>query len=76
MDIDKEEKPFFDMIGAVDGVIFYIENQKVAIYEYESAKKLEEVTKDNALIKDWNSNGKFLLETDNQKAIEIFNSVE
>lgn len=51
-----EEKPFFDMIGAVD--------------------VLKKAKEENSLIKDWVSNGKFLLETKNETAINVFNSVK
>lgn len=74
--VDAKEKPVFAMIGAKDGVIFYMDEEKTVIYEYSSEKELKKNKEDNSLIKDWPSNGRFLLETKNQKAIEIFNSVK
>ncbi|EPR12209.1 hypothetical protein [Ruminiclostridium papyrosolvens] len=74
--VDAKEKPVFAMIGAKDGVIFYMDNEKTAIYEYSSEKELKKNKEDNNLIKDWPSNGRFLLETKNQKAIDIFNGVK
>ncbi len=76
-EVDLAEKPIFQMIGAKDGVIFYMDDKKVAIYEYEDAKALESAQKDNSgVVQEWPVNGKFLLESSNEKAIEIFNRVE
>jgi thioredoxin-related protein len=70
--IDFNEKPYYDMIGAKDGVIFYMDNSKVAIYQYESKKDLENAKKEYDYIKEWESNGKFLIETSNPEALKIF----
>lgn len=69
--VDKNEKPFFSIIGAKDSVIFYIDNEKVAIYEYEKESNL----KDSGFSFD-SVNGRFGLESKNTKAIEIFNSTK
>ncbi|MBB6670282.1 hypothetical protein [Cohnella nanjingensis] len=75
--VDSNEKPMFQLIGAKDGVIFDIDGQKVAIYEYDSAKSLKKARADAKIIKDdWPVNGKFLLESSNSKAKEIFNGVK
>lgn len=76
IEVDKNEKPLFEMIKANDGVIFYYDNSPVKIYEFESEKKLDKAKKENDVIKDFVSNGKFLLETKKQEAVEIFNSVK
>lgn len=76
IEVDPEEKPVYNMINAKDGVIFRIDRDKVAIYEYASAKDLDKNKKDNDLIKDWPSRGQFLLESDNGTAKEIFESVK
>lgn len=70
--VDTSEKPYYDMIGAVDGVMFYIDNKPVKIYEY----------KNEAVLSKWKDtldslpavvNGRFALETSNEDAINIFN---
>ncbi len=74
--VDEDNKPFFLMIGAADGVTFE-SNEKIVIYEYNSEKDLEKAKEDyKAVIKDWTSNGRFLLEAYNQDAVDIFNSVK
>lgn len=76
--VDVSEKPLFTLIGAKDGVIFYINQQKVAIYEYESKKQLNEVISQLPLpdIATWQTNGNFLLETQNELAAKIFNKTK
>ena len=69
--LKNEDIPLYKLIGAKKGVIFYMYGQKVAIYEFETEKAL----KGKTLISKWPSNGKFALETSNEEAITIFNSV-
>lgn len=76
VEVDKNEKPVFGVIGAIDGVIFYLENSKVAIYEYETEKTLNAAKSEFDLMKNWPSSGKYLLETKNESAMNIFKSVE
>lgn len=72
----EENKPIYSMIGAKDGVIFYNEGQVIKIYEFDSEKAIKEAEKTMPVVKEWQRNGLFLLETSNEKAIEIFNSVK
>ena len=69
--LKNEDVPLYKLIGAKNGMIFYMYGQKVAIYEFETEKAL----KGKTLISNWPSNGKFALETSNEEAIAIFNSV-
>lgn len=75
IEVDKENEPFYSMIGASNGITFTYKD-KAVIYEYGSEKDLEKAKKDNEFAKDWVSNGRFLLETNNEDIIEIFNSVK
>ena len=64
------------MIGASDGVIFYIDNKVVKIYEYKDIKALSDTQKQyGELMETWTTNGKFILETSSEKATEIFAGV-
>lgn len=76
IEVNKEEKPLFQMIGAKDGVIFYIDSSPVKIYEYESIKDLDTKKKDFSLIEKMHQNKQFVLESKNEKAIEIFNKIK
>lgn len=77
IEVDPAEKPIFQMIEAKDGVIFYVDKQKVAIYEYASNKDAKKAKSDAGdMMKDWHISGSFLLETSNEKAIQIFESVK
>lgn len=76
VEVDAGEKPAFDMIGASDGVIFYIDNKVVKIYEYKDIKALSDTQKQyGELMETWTTNGKFILETSSEKATEIFAGV-
>lgn len=76
IEVDKENKPLFLLIDAVDGVMIELEDGKVKIYEYKSEKELEQAQKDyEEMMKDWPANGKFLLESYSEKGTEIFNGI-
>ena len=70
--LEGEDVPFYQLIGASDGTMFYIDKNAVKIYEYESAKKLEDAKGEFTVIAEFISNGKFLLETSSPEAITIF----
>lgn len=72
----QEEKPMFSMIKAKDGVMIYLDNSAVKIYEYSSESEIESAKKEYAVMKDWPSKGKFVLEATKQEAKDIFEKVE
>lgn len=75
--IDKENKPQFQMIDALDGLMFYLGDSPVKIYEYESSAKAKKAAeKYNSIMEGWPIKGKFVLESIDDKSKEIFNSVE
>ena len=74
--VDTNEKQEFSVISATDGVIFYMNSNPVKIYEYASKKELDKAEKDFDLMKDWPVSGLFVLETNEDKAKEIFKSVK
>ncbi|MGG1878134.1 hypothetical protein ABDI30_11275 [Paenibacillus cisolokensis] len=76
IEVDPEEKPMLTTPNEKDGVIFYIDNQKVAIYEYKSKKDADKAVSEFELMKDWPQKGAFLLETRNEQAVQIFESVK
>lgn len=76
IEVNVDEKPMFSLIQAKDGVIFYIDNQPVKIYEYATEKDIDKGIEALPVVADWNKNGRFVLETSNEKAIEIFNNVK
>lgn len=77
IEIDRAEKPIFEMIEARDGIIFKMDGNKVAIYEYDSTKALNDAKEKYDLMMDGNlDNGRFSLETNNEQAKEIFTSIE
>ena len=71
IEVDIEEKPLYEMIGAIDGVIFYIDRYPVKIYVYESSELLTESGFEFDAV-----NGRFGLESSLEKAQEIWASIE
>lgn len=77
IEVDTTKKPMFQMVQAKDGVIFSIDKQKVALYEYSSEKEASKAKEENAeIMKDWPQKGALILESSNDQALQIFNSVE
>lgn len=74
--VDPEEKQAFGMIDAIDGVIFYNNNNPVKIYEYASEDAMTAAAEYFPTLNEWDKNGLFVLETSDDEAKEIFNSVE
>ena len=70
------EKPIFSMVKAKDGVMLYLDNQPVKIYEYDNVKAIKDGEKALPLVAEWKRNDRFVLETSNEKAIEVFNSLK
>jgi hypothetical protein len=75
-EIDSNEKPMFSLIGAKDGVIFYVENQPVKVYEFDSEKAIETAEESLPAMKDWERNGLFVLETSHNESKKIFKNVK
>ena len=65
----------YQMVGAQNGTLFYNGSKVVKIYEYEDEKALQEAVKEYTMMADWPQNGKFILETSDEQAIEIFMAV-
>jgi len=76
IEVNPEEKPFFQMINASDGVIFYIDGKVVKIYEFASEKDYKKGLESVPAIKDWPKIGNVVLETSNERAVEIFSALE
>jgi len=74
--VELKDKPLYQMVGASDGVMFEIEGSVVKIYEFKSEEDYQEQKEKYDLIKDMPVKGRFVLDTNNSKAIEIFNKIE
>lgn len=73
---DSKEKPMFSIIGAKDGVIFYNDDQPVKIYEFDSTEAIKKAEESMPIVKDWEQNGLFLLETTHEESKEIFKTIK
>lgn len=74
--IDRTEKPFYESIGASDGVIFYIDNSPVKLYEYSSEKAFKKAMNEYGdIIKDFPRINLTFLDTNSEDAKNIFISI-
>jgi len=64
--------PLYQMIGASNGSMFYIDGSKVAIYQYKDAEDLKAVKNEYVFMEKWPANGKYLLETNVTEINELF----
>lgn len=76
IEVDSKEKPLYDLIGAKDGIIFYNDGNPVNIYEFENEKAISKAEEVLPVVKDWERNGLFVLETSHTPSKEIFKGVE
>ncbi|MCR8656861.1 hypothetical protein [Paenibacillus endoradicis] len=73
--VDAEEKPMFRLINAMDGVVFYMDNSPVKIYEFNSEADLKKALAEFKFT-EWPTNGKFAIETKDEEAIRIFKQIK
>lgn len=73
---DSEEKPYFEMIGAEDGWIGYInETQPVKVYRFADEKAYKDASESLATMKEWPRVGNFVLECNDPTVQEAFNKL-
>ena len=71
----EKETPSYEAIFAKNGVIFYIGDEPVKIYEFENEEMFEAGSEALAGLRDMPRKGLLVLETANERAIEIFNEL-
>ena len=77
MAMEEVTEPAFSAIGATAGTMFTEGGETVKVYMYESEEALEKAKKDFAsTVKNFEQNGRFLLETTSDKAKEAFKGVK
>jgi len=75
-EMDKPGEPVYTLIGAIGGTVFYVDGDKVAIYMYKDAAAIKSAVKNYPLIEGWPENGKFILESSNNRAIDFFMAIK
>ncbi|MBY9078309.1 hypothetical protein KIH86_17635 [Paenibacillus sp. HN-1] len=75
--VDINKKPQYAAIKAKDGIMFNLGLSSVKIYEYKSSDDLKKAMDKYGDIFEGDSiKGRFLLETNNERAKEIFKSIK
>lgn len=71
----EENKPIFSMIGAKDGEMFYLDNDPVKLYIFESEKKYKEALSEYPILGNMPKKDLVVIDTNSSKALEIFDSL-
>ncbi len=74
--VDPEKKIEFATVYAKDGMLLYMDEKPVKIYEFASKQDFDKAKKEFKFVADWQVKGLFALETANDKAKEIFKNVK
>lgn len=75
INVNLEEKPYFSMIGAKDGEMFYLDNSPVKLYEFKDKKSYKQALKNFSTLENMPQKGLVVIDTNSSKALEIFNSL-
>lgn len=75
-DINEDKRPLYELVNARDGAIFYFENELVRIYEFEDEEAYEKGVKDLTILGTFPKRELLVIETQSEKAIEIFETFE
>lgn len=74
-EVKLEDKPYYSMIGAEDGEMFYLDGAVVKLYEFKDENAYKKGTETFSQLKDFPKKGLVVLDTNSDKAKEIFNSL-
>lgn len=69
----EEDKPFYSMIDAKDGIMLNLDNKPVKLFLYESESKYSAALQKYSILKKMPKKGLVVLDSSYEKAIEIFN---
>ena len=77
-DTSDRQTPFFQMIGANDGMQFIIDGQFHTIYSFAGTSELEQAFADHPFMETqgWITNGRFVIETNSTEIGEFFRTIE
>jgi len=77
-DTSNRQTPFFQMIGANDGIQFIIDNEFHSIYSFSSESALIEAFENHPFMatQGWVTNGRFVIETNVNEVREFFLNIE
>jgi len=75
-DINEDQRPLYELVNARDGAIFYLDNDLVRIYEFEDEKAYEKGVEDLTILGTFPKRELLVIETQSEKAIEIFQTAE
>jgi len=75
-DINEDQRPLYELVNAKDGAIFYLDNDLVRIYEFENEAAYEKGVEELTILGTFPKRELLVIETQSERAIEIFQTVE
>jgi len=75
-EVTDKDIPAFQMIQAVDGVIFYIDGSPVKIYQYADEDAYKKAVEGFPMLEDMTKNGLFVAESSSQELLEFFSTIK
>jgi len=69
----EDEKPFYSMIDAQDGIMLYLDDKPVKLFLYKSEAQYDAAFEKYSVLKKMPRKGLIVLDSSYEKAIEIFN---
>ena len=76
-EVEMSDKPMYQLIYAKDAVMFYIGDDVVKIYEYDTKENMEKISKEeDTVFSNMCVNGRFCMETTNDEYKSIFENYE
>ena len=76
VDVSEKQKPYYQMIGAKDGVMFYMGGDVVKIYEFASEADYQKGIKILKAMKKYPKKDLVVLDTDSKGAKEVFKKIK
>ena len=68
-------KPYFSMIGAKDGEMFYLNDEPVKLYIFESQQAYEKALNEFSILENMPKKDLVIIDTNSSQALDIFNSL-
>jgi hypothetical protein len=76
VEVSEKQKPYYQMVGAKDGVMFYMGGYVVKLYEFASEADYQKGLKILKAMKKYPKKDLVVLDTDSKGAKEVFNKIK
>lgn len=71
----EETKPYFTLVGAVDGEMFYLGEDPVKLYIFSDEKSYNQALKDYPILENMPKKDLIVIDTKSPQALDLFNKI-